>query len=623
MCGISIAIRTSPAFTADSFSRMNSAIAHRGPDGEGMRFFGIDGEQSADGNWQLAMGHRRLSIIDLSENGGQPMSYDNGRYWITYNGECYNYVELKQQLTQLGYTFISSSDTEVILAAYKAWGTACFEKMRGMWAIGLYDVQKQELVICRDRLGIKPLYYHIQQNRMLFFSEIKQVITTGIVAPKANMQAVKNYFDSGFENSRSSFFENINQLPAGTYIQLSLKNNTTSIQPQSYWNPEEIEPVNQSREQSVEQFRELFFESVNIHLRSDVPVGCQLSGGMDSGSIIMAMHHIQQGSANISTFSSIFPGYERSEDVFINSVLRHIKADAHFSTPAPDEFMHDLNSFVATHDEPVGSFAQYASYRLAKLTQEKGIKVVFNGQGGDEMLGGYWQIYYAHLFNNLRKGNVPTLLKHILGAALPGGNPDLLQQFSFILKRYLNRKHTLKKGKIRLHATLPDEEGFMGAYMKMNSQQKRVFEVRDFILPRLLKWDDRNLMAFSIEGRYPLLDHVLIEACLRMPVEHMYDRGWTKYPLREAMKPYLPEEIYKRRSKWAFEFPKEQWMRNQLKPLVQNILQDSTSFTFSILNYEDTVQHVNDFMNGNDEEWQTVYRLINFDTWTKQMNVTH
>jgi asparagine synthase (glutamine-hydrolysing) len=621
MCGISAAIRKSTAFSAENFLRMNGAIVHRGPDGEGVRYFNTDGEQSADGSWQLALGHRRLSILDLTESGSQPMSYDNGRYWITYNGECYNYVELKDQLTRIGYHFGSSSDTEVILAAYKAWGTACFEKMRGMWALCLYDVQKHELVICRDRLGIKPLYYHVQESQILFFSEIKQVVNTGIVPPKANLQSVKNYFNNGFEKSYTSFFENIYQVPSGTYIQISLKEAKKSIQPQSYWNPEQIEPVEQTRAQSSEQFRELFFNSVHIHLRSDVPVGCQLSGGMDSSSIIMAMHNLQQGSENISTFSSIFPGYERSEDTFINSVLRGIKADAHFSTPTPEEFISDLNAFVCAHDEPVGSFSQYASYRLAKLTQEQGIKVVFNGQGGDEMLGGYWQIYYAYLFKTLRDGNIFTLFKHVFGAALPGGNYDFLQQFSFILKRYVNRKSVLKRSKIRLTLTLPEEDGFLGKYLKMSIQEKRLFEIRELILPRLLKWDDRNLMAFSIEGRYPLLDHLLIEACLRMPIEHMYDRGWTKYPLREAMKPYLPKEIYKRKSKWGYELPKESWMRNQIRPLINNILQDSNSLTFGILNHNDTTQLVYDFLNGNDEEWQTVYRLINFHSWIKQMNV--
>jgi asparagine synthase (glutamine-hydrolysing) len=157
--------------------------------------------------------------------------------------------------------------------------------------------------------------------------------------------------------------------------------------------------------------------------------------------------------------------------------------------------------------------------------------------------------------------------------------------------------------------------------MNLNSQEKRVFNIREFILPRLLKWDDRNLMAFSIEGRYPLLDHILIEACLQMPVEHMYDRGWTKYPLREALKDYLPQEIYNRKSKWAYEFPKEKWMRDDLKPLINAIINDKSSTTFDIIDHADTIHHVKEFMNGNDEEWQTVYRLINFDAWIKQYNI--
>jgi asparagine synthase (glutamine-hydrolysing) len=623
MCGISIAIQNKPILSSENFELMNRAIAHRGPDGEGVRYFNREGKQSVDGRWKLALGHRRLSIIDLSENGSQPMSYDNGRFWITYNGECYNYIELREQLLNIGYTFNSSSDTEVILAAYKVWGISCFEKMRGMWAIGLFDTDTQTLVICRDRLGIKPLYYYHDSDKLLFFSEIKQVVTTNIVTPKVNLQTVKNYFDSGFENSKTSFFENIYQLPAGTYIELNLQKDKQNFLPVSYWKPENIQPACQTREQSVDQFRHLFFESLNLHMRSDVPVGCQLSGGMDSSSIIMAMNHIQQGNNKISTFSTIFPGYKRSEEVFVNSVLNQINANAHFSTPIPEDFVNDLNAFVATHDEPVGSFAQYASYRLAKLTQEQGIKVVFNGQGGDEILGGYWQIYYAHLFSKLQTGQIPNLLKHILGASLPGGNPDLLMQFRFILKRYYNRKNTLKKSKIRLNTSNFEEEGYLADYLKMNNQQKRVFEVRDFILPRLLKWDDRNLMSFSIEGRYPFLDHILIEACLRTPMEHMYDRGWTKYPLREGMKSYLPKEIYKRRSKWAFEIPKEQWLRNQLRPRVEEIIGNRHSLTFSILNHKDTVEHINAFMKGDDEEWQTVFRIINFDTWLKQMNVSY
>jgi asparagine synthase (glutamine-hydrolysing) len=621
MCGISILIRKNRTTGSDVIKRMNTVITHRGPDGEGVQYFSKSGSELADGPWQLAFGHRRLSIIDLTETGSQPMSFDDGRVWITYNGECYNYIELRDELTCKGYRFTSSSDTEVILAAYKEWGTNCFEKMRGMWGLGIYDLNQKELIVCRDRLGIKPLYYYEDQDNILYFSEIKQVIRTGLATSKVNPSAVKYYFDSGFENSRGSFFENIHQIEPGTFLRISLDNAEITNRVVSYWNPERFEARSQCRQDSVEQFKEAFCESIKIHLRSDVSIGCQLSGGLDSSSIIMAMSYLLKDSSNINTFSSVYPGYERSEDFFIRSILNKINASAHFSTPEPVDFINDLQAFVAAHDEPVGSFAQYASYRLAKLTHENSIKVVFNGQGGDEILGGYWQIYYAYMFNMLKKGEILNLIKHMVGVILPGGNSDFFQQFNFIFKRYVNRIKATNHSKIKLHLDVPENESYITGYMNLNSQEKRVFNIREFILPRLLKWDDRNLMAFSIEGRYPLLDHILIEACLQMPVEHMYDRGWTKYPLREALKDYLPQEIYNRKSKWAYEFPKEKWMRDDLKPLINAIINDKSSTTFDIIDHADTIHHVKEFMNGNDEEWQTVYRLINFDAWIKQYNI--
>ena len=514
MCGISSIVRfESGSVSNENVVAFNSIIKHRGPDGDGFAFFNSATGREDASAWDVSIAHRRLSILDLSDAGKQPMSYNNGSVWITFNGEIYNYVELKQELQAEGCAFNSSSDTEVILAAYQQWGLSCFSKMRGMWALIIWDPKNQRVVASRDRLGIKPLYYYAKSGKYLALaSEIKQFTVMPGFNAVGDKAVVRQYLLTGFERTDRTFFKEIKPILPGTYRVFEV-NRKEWREPVSYWNPESIKSEITDIEEASSVFKKELEYSVQIHLRSDVPVGCQLSGGVDSSSIFSLMNRFYDGEA-VHSFTVSFPGFEKDESPFVLKMLDGSNATPHFVTPTAANFTAEVEKFVWHHDEPVGSFAHYAGFALARLIGEQNIKVVLNGQGGDEILGGYWQQYFAYLANMTRSLNIRAVLSTVVGSLGPAGNDELVKQIPAMLKRY--RSRTNKNG-VSFSDSFEKEESlnYMQEYFSLSKQERRVFDIRQLILPRLLKWDDRNLMAFSVEGRYPFLDHQVIETALR------------------------------------------------------------------------------------------------------------
>ncbi len=607
MCGISAIIRKPDSSSSSLIEKFNACIAHRGPDGEAIKYFPNDRE-----HWRIALAHRRLSIIDLSETGNQPMTHANGDVWITFNGEIYNYVELRTELKSKGHVFSSTSDTEVIIAAYLEWGTASFEKLRGMWGLVLYDSRKQKLIVCRDRMGIKPLYYYRNENYIAFGSEIKQFLTLPDFVAKPNKEVIKQYILTGFERTDRTFFESIQPVLPGTYVEVDYETLTLS-DPKSFWHPDTIAPVITDPREASELFGNVLSESVRIHLRSDVPVGCQLSGGLDSSAVFALMQQHYSGDA-IHSFTVQFPGYEKDETPFVTKMLEGSKAEPHFTTPDTNTFKNELRNFIWHHDEPVGSFAHYAGFVLAKLIAEHNIKVVLNGQGGDEILGGYWQQYFSYLLASGKRGRIGTVLQHLSGALSSSGNEQLVKQIPAMMQRYQSRKQKEHFTFTNEYKDLPSLN-FFTDYFSMKDQERRVFEVRNLILPRLLKWDDRNLMAFGVEGRYPFLDHQVIETALSFDSSVLFKNGWTKYPLRMAMQEKLPKEIYFRKSKWGFETPQQNWLSETLRPMLSEWIKADKPLD-AVINREDTVAIANKFWRtGKLEDAQSLLRLFLLDQW--------
>lgn len=614
MCGVSAIIKDRRStLSKSSVDAFNKCIGHRGPDGWGSKFF-FEDQTSANGEWSVGLAHQRLSIIDLSKNGSQPMSLLSHDLWISFNGEIYNYLELKQELLSKGHSFRNSTDTEVILAAYREWGIASFKKLRGMWGFLLYDVRKKKIIACRDRMGIKPLYYYRTERYVAFASEIKQFLQISDFAPAVNKGVVKQYLASGFERTDRTFFKDVTPVLPGTSIEVDVHSLAIS-DPHSFWEPHRITPSIKDHREASEVFRKELHESVQLHLRSDVPVGCQLSGGVDSSSIFALMQEYYTGNS-IHSFTVQFPGYEKDETKFVERMLQSSRTVPHFTTPNPDGFTTELENFIWHHDEPVGSFAHYAGFVLARLISENNIKVVLNGQGGDEILGGYWQQYYTYLFSLGKSFRVGALLSQVAGSLGSRGNEQMLTQLPAMLRRYRARNNR------RTLAFTRDFEdvsslNFYGEYLSLSQQERRVFEIRNLILPRLLKWDDRNLMAFGVEGRYPFLDHQVIESALSFDSSVLFKNGWTKYPLRMAMKDRIPPEIYFRKSKWGFETPQQGWLGNALKPMLATWIASDKPLD-GIVRHEHTASLMNEFWKrGSLEDAQLVLRLFLLDKWLR------
>lgn len=628
MCGIaSIFKLAGTPCAARVVEKMRDEVAHRGPNDRGLMFFTpTNGGRWAadlptDMSWTVGLGHRRLSIIDLSSAGHQPMSYRN-RYWIVYNGELYNYVELRQELQHLGHGFRSSSDTEVILAAYAEWGPQCFSRFRGMWGLALLDLERREAILCRDRVGMKPLYVWQGEGLLAVASEIKQFRHVPGFRARLDSATGAEFLQTGYESPLRTFFADVRPLLAGTWQRIAL-DTLKAAEPESFWHPERIRASVFDSREAGGLFGEKLKECVRIHLRSDVPVGCALSGGLDSSSLAALVNAVDASGDPLHTFTSTFPGEAIDEREFVDAVLAGIKAVPHFVTPDPAGFLEDLNKFIWIHDEPVGSLSMYAGYCVARKTREAGVPVTLNGQGGDEVLSGYWQCYFMHLRELARKGRVFPLLGHVAGALLGGGNPGLVGQVPIMWRRYRART---TPSSIRLrYPSEGDSPTPLREIMNLDGQARRLYDIRSMFLPRLLKWEDRNSMAFSVEGRYPFLDHELIELCLSFAPETLYWRGWTKWPLRTGLRDELPYTIRWRRSKFGFETPQAKWLVGPLRPELERWLKGDRP-VWAFVAREDArrlAEQTWRLQGRREEPGQMLFRLFVFDRWLEVFGLVH
>jgi asparagine synthase (glutamine-hydrolysing) len=604
---------------------MMRAVAHRGPDGHGTTFLALDSTDASEAppseNWQIALGHRRLSIIDLSDAGRQPMSYGS-QIWTVFNGEIYNYLELRKELKQRGYEFSSDSDTEVLLASYDAWGTECFRRLRGMFGLAIVDGRKRTLVLARDRFGIKPLYWTVCSSLIAVCSEIKQLRSIPDLPLRVNPSVLYSYLLTGYEDEQSTFFADVFPIPAASWLELDLDSGRVRRQ-ERYWFPELVQPTIHDRGEAATSFRENLIDAVRVHLRSDVPVGCSLSGGLDSSAVLACAHSLHERNGDdIHTFSITYPGHRIDERSYIQDVLDAIPASPQYATPTPEEFICDLDRFVWIHDEPVGHFSQYNGYALARLTRAAKVPVILNGQGGDEVLAGYWQSFFAYLWGLIPQGNILRLAGHLIGAGLPHGNRELLLQIPVMFRRYRSRTSRLFDLGLRKDEDDANAElafGRVDRILKMSDHERRIFELRSLYLPRLLKWDDRNFMAFAVEGRYPFLDHELVEHTLSFSRNVLYSAGWTKEPLRQGMSGMLPSSIVRRRTKLGFEAPQDDWLNGTLAAVLDRWVDEDAPLWEYIerakaVELLTLVRRVN---GRNHEPGEILFRLYLADRWLR------
>ena len=549
---------------------MTETIQHRGPEGDGfwLNKKGIVG-----------FGHRRLCIIDLTSAASQPMHY-NDRFTITYNGEIYNYIEIKETLEKKGYAFASHSDTEVILAAYACYGKDCLQHFDGMFAFAIWDEQTQTLFCARDRFGEKPFYYSNQEGQFVFASEMKALWAAGIDKKMDNAMLL-NYLTLGFTsntlNPFETFYQGISSLPAAHFLELKFSNDPAkdsySINVQSYWDLDKETNINIAEDQATGQLLHLLQTSVRRRLRSDVAIGTSLSGGLDSSSIVAIIHQIFQSTSNYNqtAFSAIFPGFDKDESRQIKQVTDRFNLKSFAVAPTADDLITDFEKLVYYQEEPFQSTSIYAQYKVYELAKKQKVTVLLDGQGADETMGGYHKYYPWYWQELIAGGERKKYLSEIekarqIGVKADGGFKNYLAAYlpTFTAKQ-------LEKKALRQQANHPDiNYEFFAATGRTGIYKPVVHTLNDLLyfntmqlgLQELLRYADRNSMAHSREVRLPFLSHELVEFIFSLPSSLKIRDGFTKWILRQCMNPFLPADIVWRKDKVGFEPPQQQWMQH-------------------------------------------------------------
>jgi asparagine synthase (glutamine-hydrolysing) len=560
MCGIAGIIAADPGLvTAQRMKGMTDAIAHRGPDGEACWL-------SPGG--RTVLGHRRLSIIDLTASGAQPMHYA-GRYTIVHNGEIYNYLELKHSLQQKGYQFRSQSDTEVILAAYDAYGEDCLRLFDGMFAFAIWDEQEQLLFAARDRFGEKPFYYYKDERQLVFASEMKALWAAGIER-QMNEEMLFNYITLGYVqnpgDSGVTFYKTIHKLPARSFLVYNHRKDT--LTEQVYWEPD-VQAIAIPEDEAAEKLRALLSQSVNRRLRSDVPVGTSLSGGLDSSSVLAFICEANEQPAAFKTFSAVFPGFSRDESDRIELITDTFGVANYQVQPDVDSFLHDLEAICHYQEEPFQSASIAAQYKVFELAKQNGVTVLLDGQGADETMAGYSK-YYEWYWRELYRRDKPLLHQELEQAAGAGGTWDWKNKLRATLPALADA--WLVKHRSRLQRKHPDlAPGFTANFgtshydIPATPTLNGALYYNAFLngLEELLQYADRNSMAHGREVRLPFLNHDLVQFIFSLPAAYKIRQGYTKWLLRKSMDGLLPGEIVWRREKTGFEPPQQSWMQDK------------------------------------------------------------
>ncbi len=623
MCGIAGCYYLNKAIDRDRFDEMVDMISYRGPDDRGTFFDSCN-------NGELALGHRRLSIIDLSEAGHQPFFYKD-RYVLVYNGEIYNYKELRDELVIAGYSFETESDTEVLIAAYDNYGPDCVEKFNGMWAFVIYDRKNNELFLSRDRFGVKPLYYYHDDNAFIFASEEKQIIKMADRRFKVNRPRLMEYMMRGIhDHTEETMFLDIFQLRGGCNLTYDLNADTVKIH--RYYDLSSVMQRGNSFEEAAAGFRKCFEDSIRLRLRADVPVGYCLSGGLDSSSIVcMADSVIKKNGLKVKqeSISSCFEDKRYDEREYINEVLDNTEVEGHMIFPQGSSVLDDLDDVLWHMDEPFGSTSMYAQWNVFKAAKDHGLTVMLDGQGADEQLAGYTGFYSVILSEYLRRFKLKEFRheldcykrlrastekyvdskKIIIEALISAFLPRKLQKFGKIHAFYLRQglpfePEDIKKTiyNIDLYPA-NDSRGYILDQLKCN-------------LSMLLHYEDRNSMAHSIESRVPFMDPHLAECAFRMPINYKLRDGITKYVVREGLKDILPEKIKNRYSKLGFVTPEDQWINNDRAAFRREM--EQAAETLSPMLKKDTVMAWYNRIEGNVQRLDFMpWRIICASHWVR------
>jgi asparagine synthase (glutamine-hydrolysing) len=609
VCGIFGAINRTGFFDGPDFDRfvaLTNLVAYRGPDDCGhlpLTLKPVDSRRER--LFDVFLGNRRLSIIDLSSSGHMPMSDGKG-CWITYNGEIFNYLELRRELEARGHTFRTGTDTEVILHVYSEYGESGFDRLNGMWAFAIVDSRARKVVLSRDRFSIKPLYLLKSNGELYFGSEIKQLLPL-LPSRELNASAMTAYLAQGLlDHDVETFFRGISRVPPGTNVIVSLDSGT--IEEKKYWRFESAGSTSASSKDLVEEFRALFFDSVRIRLRSDVKVGVLLSGGLDSSAVTTAVR--QLGGEQLQTYSIVseHEGYDerRFIDVMCQAGVPNRKV-----TFRVGDVLDSLERVLYYSDEPVAEFSVIAQYQLfAAIKNDSDVTVLLSGQGGDETLLGYLKFFFFHVQLLLKAGKYLDAMELLARSAL---HRTALTQFRMSeARRYLqHNRRGIWQAMLRDSQRAP-------VWQCADIRSRQIADICHYSVPALTHYEDRNSGAHSLEVRHPFLDHRLVNFVVNLPTELKIHRGWTKYILRAAL-PEMPAALRWRRDKQGFLVPEQLWLRRELVPVIRRRFQGSTLAELDILNDKKFLQYYDRFLTGNSIASSDIARVLIAEIWAGQV----
>lgn len=581
-------------------ARMTQLIAHRGPDDSG---------HWVDGN--VALGHRRLSIIDVSPTGHQPMGSEDGSVWITYNGECYNYAELAVGLRARGHIFRSSSDTEVILRLYQERGERFLDLIDGMFALAIWDGRKRCLLLARDRIGIKPLYYAADDRRFLFASEMKALLADPQIGSDIDQAALAEYFHLLSIPDERCILKGVEKLPAGSYLKVTER----GVERRRYWDIPVRSDDAMSPAEAVREFETRFAGSVNSHMVADVPVGAFLSGGVDSSSIVA--FGARATSTPMETFSITFPGLaEFDESPFAASVATHCGTRHHEFNLTPN-LIDGLSRIVWHADEPFAISSAFALYYLAQLAREH-VKVVLSGDGGDEVFAGY---LWRHIDFPVIPGaqSLPSGLARLLPGWFGGGRRVRDERYlrAFCCFHIEEIAELMAPELIETVVAAVHDSAVQRCFDTAPGDQltrKLYTDMKTTLISEMLTKVDRMTMAHGLEARVPFLDHHLVEWAFSVPSECKIHDGQGKYLVKKAMGPYLPHDILYR-PKQGFNVPMKLWMRAELQDFVRSSLGDRRFVERGLYRPEAVEKLVDSHFSGKIDASNKIFALLMLELW--------
>jgi asparagine synthase (glutamine-hydrolysing) len=623
MCGITGYYSFSKKFSEQELHEMTDSIAHRGPDASG--YFTDE---------VIGFGHRRLSIIDLSDNANQPMHSSDNRYVMVYNGEVYNYREIAVELKQKFKTnFRTSSDSEVILEAFVQYGADFVKKLNGMFALAIYDKLKKELFVCRDRIGIKPLYYFWDGENFAFASELKPLTKLSSIPLEVSKNSVYYFLHMGFVPAPQSIYTAIKKLDSGTWMKIS-KNNLESY---TYWSPNQAvtQKVITKEKEAIVKLSDLLMSSVQYQIKSDVPFGVFLSGGIDSS--LVTAYAVNLSGVKVNTFSIGFEENKYNESVYAKAVANHLGTNHHEFIVSYKDAIDLIDTLFDTYSEPFVDPSAIPTLLVSKLARQH-VTVTLSGEGGDELFLGYGAYQWARRLNK----PLVKMMRKPIAALLAGSNSRYERHAGYF--RYPNSNlqysHTLSQEQYyftlgELDTMLTDK--FLQSKGAMNIEQlnrfgvavdhlgrdlepmekQALFDLNFYLQGDLLTKVDRASMHYSLETRVPYLDHRIIEYALNLSCDLKYRNGTSKYILKEILYQYVPEKFFDR-PKQGFAIPLEKWLNNELRFLIEENLSKAIIEQFGVVNYEHVESLKKDFFNGKTYYYSRLWLLIVLHKWLRR-----